>query len=143
MATNLDLTHVIRGKIIAALKADTDLNAIVPAARVYPQATPATLAYPFIKIGAPITTPQFIDGRNGTDCSAAIHCFTKKTDGLAPPEELAMTINAHVVRILDAIEDQAIGDGLTLDAIPRQAQCIQDEDADSFHGFVTFDALAS
>ncbi|NML11302.1 DUF3168 domain-containing protein [Sphingobium sp. AR-3-1] len=142
MPTNLDLTQAIRGKILAALKADTDLSAVV-AGRIYPQAVPATLTYPYIKIGSPITTPQFIDGGDGCDYSAAIHCFTKKKGGALPPEEMAMAINAHVVRILNAIEVSEIGDSLTLDIFPRQAQTMLDGDADSFHGFVTFDASAS
>lgn len=143
MATNLDLTHDIRGKIVAALKADGALTAIVVATRIYPQAQPANPTWPFIKIGAPISTPQFIDGGDGTQYSAAVHCFTKRTPANPDPEAQAMGINAEVVRVLNAMEGIDIGDGLTLDVIPRQAQVMQDGDADSFHGFVLFDAIAS
>jgi len=150
MATNLDLTQSIRGKILLELKADADLIAIVTAARIYPQTVPATLVFPFVKMGAPITTPQFIDGNNGSSFSAAVHCFTKKkiSSPAAPsdvldPEAQAMQVNSHVVRVLDAMEGIDIGDGLTLDVFPRQAQVMQDDDADAYHGFVTFDAIAS
>lgn len=139
MATNLDLTHAMRGKIMAALKADTALAAIV-GSRIYPQAVPATPVYPFVKLGAAITTPLFIDGNDGTQYSAAVHCFTKKG---ADPEVEAMTINSEIVRILNAMEVAAIGASLTMDVTPRQAQVMQDGDADAFHGFVTFDASAS
>jgi len=70
MATNLDLTQSIRGNILSALKADADLIAVVAAARIYPQTVPAALVFPFVKMGAPITTPQFIDGKNGSGRSA-------------------------------------------------------------------------
>lgn len=143
MATNLDLSHAMRGKIIAALKGDLELSGLIPAERVYPQATPAGPTHPFIKMGAPISTPLFIDGGDGTQYSAAIHCYTKKAAGASDPERQAMEINAHVVRILNAMDVAAIGDGLTMDCTPRQSQVIQDEDADAFHGFVTFDANAS
>lgn len=143
MATNLDLSHPIRGKIIAALKADDALIAIVAAARIYPQTVPATVVFPFVKLGAPITTPQFIDGGNGTQYSAAVHVFTKKADTVPDPEAQAMQVNAEIVRVLEGMEGISIGDSLTLDVIPRQAQVMQDGDADSYHGFVTFDAIAS
>lgn len=139
MATNLDLTHAMRGKIIAALKTDTALAAIV-GNRIYTQAVPATPSYPFIRVGAAITTPLFIDGNDGTQYSAAIHCFTKKG---GDPEVDAMTINSEVVRVLNDMAVLSIGDGLTMDVTPRQAQVMQDGDADAFHGFVTFDANAS
>jgi hypothetical protein len=143
MATNLDLSHAMRGKLISALKADAELADIVPPSRVFPQATPADLEWPFIKMGAPITTPLFIDGNDGSQYSAAVHCFTKKAAGVSDPERQAMEINAHIVRILNAMDVAVIGDGLTMDCTPRQSQVMQDEDADAFHGFVTFDANAS
>lgn len=128
---------------MAALKADAALVAIVTVARIYPQTVPATPVFPFVKLGAPIATPQFIDGNDGTQYSAAVHCFTKKATGVPDPEVQAMQVNAEVVRIMEAMEGISIGDGLTLDVFPRQVQVMQDEDADAYHGFVTFDAIAS
>jgi len=143
MATNLDLTHAMRGKIIAALKSDAQLVAIVPATRIYPQSVPADPAFPLVKMGAAISTPQFIDGNDGTLYSAAVHNFTKKATGNRDPEAQAMEINAHVIRILNSLEVASIGDDLSMDVTPRQAQVMQDADADAYHGFVTFDAIAS
>jgi hypothetical protein len=140
MPTNLDLSRPIRGKIIAALKADAALAAMVTG--IFPQ-TVGEADFPWIKMGAPTATPQFIDGGDGTRYSAAVHCFTKRTAATPDPDSQAMDINAEVVRVLNAMEDIAIGSGLTLDVFPRQAQVMQDGDADSFHGFVTFEAIAS
>lgn len=141
MATNLDLTHDIRGKIFAAIKADSELSTTLTG--FYPQTVPDAARNPFGKMGAPISTPQFVDGGDGTQYSAAVHCFTKKKPGVTDdPEVQAMTINAAFMRVLNAMEGIDIGDGLTLDVYPRQAQVMQDGDADSFHGFVLFDAVA-
>ena len=54
-----------------------------------------------------------------------------------------MQANSHIVRILNAMEGIEIGVGLTLDVFPRLVQVMQDDDADAYHGFVTFDAIAS
>lgn len=144
MPTNLDLSAPIQGKIWAALKADAGLIAIVPAGSIYPQTVPASAAYPFIKLGETITTPQFIDGNDGSSLSAAVHVFTKLKKGSVPDPRLqAQQVNAEVVRVLNAMEGIDIGDGLTLDVFPRLAQVMQDGDADAYHGFVTFDAIAS
>lgn len=144
MPTNLDLTAPIEGKIFVALQADAQLAALTPAVEVHPQAVPADAVTPFIKMGATIATPLFLDGRNGTSMSSAVHVFTRKKRGsVADPKGLAAEVNAHIVRILDAMDGIAIGDGLTLDIFPRQSQVMQDGDPDAFHGFVLYEAVAS
>jgi hypothetical protein len=141
MPTNLALTIDIRGEVLNALKADPVLKGLIP--RLYPARTPSKPDWPFGKMGAPITTPLYIDGRNGTLLSAAYHVYVRKTDAIADPEAYAANACSEIVRILNDMEGTDIGDGLTLDVFPRQAQVIQDEDADSFHGFVQWDADAS
>jgi hypothetical protein len=141
MPTNLALTIDIRGKVLAALKADTALANLMP--RLYPAKTPASPTWPFGKMGAPVTTPLYIDGRNGTLVAAAYHIFVKANETIPDPEAYAANACSEIVRVLNDMEGIDVGDGLTLDVIPRQAQVIQDEDADSYHGFVTFDADAS
>lgn len=141
MATNLALTVDIRGEIMAALLADAALLALIP--NLYPSKTPADPRYPFGRMGQPTTTMQFIDGGNGTLFSAAYHVFVKASQAILDPEAHAADACAEIVRIIDAMEDISIGTGLSLAVYPRQTQVIQDGDADSYHGFVTFDADAS
>ena len=144
MITPLEPSLSIRGKIIAALKADPQLNAIVPAARVYPSKVLAGVAWPFIRVGVITTTPFRTDGQPGGDGTGAVHCFVKRDASTTPdPEARAATINAHVVRILDDIDAVELDDDAELSIHVRQAQVIEDSaEADAYHGIVTYEALA-
>lgn len=143
MITPLDPTLAIRGKVVAALRADAQLNALAPAARVYPSKVPADPVWPFIRVGTITTAPFRVDGQPGGEGSGAAHCFVKKSATIPDPEAMAATINAHMVRILDSIEAVQLDDSAELSIHVRQAQVIEDSaEADAYHGVVTYDALA-
>lgn len=141
----------VRGKIVAALKSDPDLNLIVPPARVYPAKTAVPVLWPFIRVPLLDGVPDELDGGSGSRQSGVIHCFTKAKmskppapDDVDDPEAQAAQINAAVVRIVSGIEATALGDGESLGVQVILTQVIQDtSEADAFHGLVTVQAYAT
>lgn len=144
MTTTLDPSLSVRGKIIAALKADVTLTAMVPAARIYPGKSPASPTFPFIRVPMLIGTVAELDGGSGSDQSGVIHCFTKLASSVPDPEAQAATINRHIVRIVSQIDDLDLGDGESLGVQAIQTQVIEDSaEADAYHGLVSVRATAS
>lgn len=144
MTTTLDPSLSVRGKIIAALKSDSALIVIVPAARIYPSKSPASPVFPFIRVPMLIGTVAELDGGSGSDQSGAIHCFTKLATGAPDPEAQAATINRHIARIVSQIDDVDLGDGESLGVHATQTQVIEDgAEADAYHGIVSVRATAS
>ena len=142
--TTLDPSLSIRGKIIAALKSDSALIGIVPAARIYPSKSPASPVFPFIRVPMLIGTVAELDGGSGSDQSGVIHCFTKLATAVPDPEAQAATINRHIVRIISQIDDVDLGDGESLGVQATQTQVIEDSaEADAYHGIVSVRATAS
>ncbi|WP_303758348.1 tail completion protein gp17 [Sphingobium yanoikuyae] len=143
--TTLDPSLSVRGKIIAALKADAQLTAIVPAARIYPGKSPASPTFPFIRVPMLIGTVTELDGGSGSEQSGVIHCFAKLANTSVPdPEAQAATINRHIVRIVSGIDDVDLGDGESLGVHATQTQVIEDgAEADAYHGMVTVRATAT
>lgn len=140
----LDPSLSIRGKIIAALKADAGLTAIVPADRIFPTKGPASPAFPFIRVPMLIGTPAELDGGSGSDQSGVIHNFTKLGASVPDPEAQAAVINRHIVRILSQIDEVDLGDGESLGIHVTQTQVIMDSaEADAFHGLISVRAVAS
>lgn len=144
MTTTLDPSLSVRGKIIAALKSDSALIAIVPAARIYPSKSPASPVFPFIRVPMLIGAVAEFDGGSGSDQSGVIHCFTKLGTPVPDPEAQAATINRHIVRIVSQIDDVDLGDGESLGVHATQTQVIEDSaEADAYHGIVSVRATAS
>lgn len=145
MTTTLDPSLSVRGKIIAAMKGDAQLTAIVPAARIYPGKSPASPTFPFIRVPILTGTVAELDGGSGSDQSGVIHCFTKlATPGVPDPEAQAATINRHIVRIVSGIDDVDLGDGESLAVQAVQTQVIEDgAEADAYHGIVSVRAYAT
>jgi len=142
--TTMDPSLSVRGKIIAALKADAQLTAVVPAARIYPGKSPASPTFPFIRVPMLIGTVAELDGGSGSDQSGVIHCFTKLVTGVPDPEAQAATINAHIVRIVSGIDDVTLADGESLGVHAVQTQVLEDSaEADAYHGIVQVRATAT
>lgn len=141
MITALNPAHEVRQAVLAALKADYDLTLLVPAARIYPQQSPAKIEWNFIRLGAMIATPYRVQCSDGSTVAGIAHCFTKAQTGSPDPEQAASLLNAHMARILDAIDGLDLG-GAELSIHVTQAQVIQDSaEASAFHGFVSFDGV--
>lgn len=130
---------------MAALKADTQLTAVIPAVRIYPSKSPASPIFPFIRVPILTGTVAELDGGSGSDQSGVIHCFTKLANpGVPDPEAQAATINRHIVRILSGIDDVDLAGGESLGVYVVQTQVIEDgAEADAYHGIVTIRATAS
>ncbi|WP_069338329.1 tail completion protein gp17 [Sphingobium yanoikuyae] len=142
--TTLDPSLSVRGKIIASLKADAQLTAIVPATRIYPGKPPASPVFPFIRVPMLIGTVAELDGGGGSEQSGVIHNFTKLSADVPDPEAQAAIINSHIVRILSQIDDVHLGDGESLGVHATQTQVIEDgAEADAYHGMVTVRATAT
>lgn len=143
MITTIEPSLEVRGAIIAALKGDVQLEAIV-GERIYPPKTPATLTWPFIRLGVLSSAPLRPDGGFGGDVSGVVHCFTKLDSATVPdPEAQARQINAHIARVLDAIGDTAISP-LALAVHVTLAQVFDDpSEADAWHGVVSIEASAT
>lgn len=144
MTTTLDPSLSVRGKIVAALKADAQLTAIVPAARVYPGKVPAGPVWPFIRVPLAIATTAELDGGSGSEMSGVVHCFTKIGAGVLDPEAQAATINRHITRVLSQIDTTELDDGESVGVHVTQRQVLEDTaEADAYHGIVSYLARAT
>jgi hypothetical protein len=142
MTTMLDPILPVRGKLIAALKGDAQLAAIV-AARIYPAKVPAEVVWPFMRIDGASSIPIRSDGGSGGEVTGLIHNFVKANSTILDPEATCATINSHVVRIIEAMEGIALTGDTDLAVYARLSQVIPDPaEADAFHGFVRYEALA-
>jgi hypothetical protein len=107
----MDALLPARRAILATMKADAALTALVPAARIYPQASPVpTPTWPFIIYGSPSGLPIRAACVNGTEITVAVHSFAKaRVQGTAvveTAEDHASRIGAAVVAALAAIDQQ-------------------------------------
>lgn len=107
----IDSTIAIRRGVLALMKADAPLTAIVPAARVYPQTTPADAVFPFIRMGAPLALPLRASCLDGSDSTFAVHGFTK--DRMSGTKRVE-TAEDYAGRLGSAIADSLDGRVITL-----------------------------
>lgn len=131
MTTN-DQTNALRASLLARMKADAGLTALVPAARIYPSRTPATLTWPFIKLGVINDLPKQMSGANGSQTAfGTVHVFTKGIDA----ENQCMIIKRELARVLDSQSE--IDDFLNI--LYDGGNVMQDgSDADAYHGVVNW-----
>lgn len=140
----------VKRAAIAALTAAAPV-AGVPAARVYPMQRPATLVWPWIGYGAPITAPFGASCLDGSDITVAIHGFAETTGSGAQTvsgEDAAHDINAAVEAALDGATIDLAAHGCPFPATAHftstGGQVIQDgREAGKFHGFVNFRIVVS
>jgi hypothetical protein len=138
-----DLARPIRRASLARLKADPDLIAIIPAASLYPQTTPAQVAWPFGKIGVISSFPIRAGCVDGCTGIFAVHAFTKeRLDGGAVVE----TAEDHASRAGAAVAAALDRQFLDLDGGHRVkvkwtgSRVMQDGDeAGAYHGVIDFE----
>ena len=92
----IDSTVAIRKGMLALAKANPALSMLVPAARIYPQATPAMPTFPFIRSGAPSSIPVRATCVDGGEWTVAMHGFSK---GREQSGALVETAEDHAGRI--------------------------------------------
>lgn len=137
-----DLTLPIRRATLAELKANAPLLALVSASNMHPQTTPASPAWPFVKMGAPSGLPiraACVDGHEGI---FAVHGFAKPRMSGA---QMVETAEDHAARIGSAIASALDRKHLEIDGGYRVSvtwtgsQLLQDgAEADAFHTVQNF-----
>lgn len=139
----MDALLPARRAILATMKVDADLIALVPAARIYPQASPVpTPTWPFIIYGSPSGLPIRATCVNGTEVTVAIHSFAKVrmqgTVVVETAEDHASRIGAAVVAALDGKRPPLPGGGY-LSILSTGSQLLIDGgEADAFHHVANF-----
>lgn len=134
----------IRRAMLAQMKGNAALVALVPAASIYGQTVPANKAWPFIRTGAPSATGAVrgtcMDGATGI---VAVHGFS---NGRYQGSMLVETAEDHAGRIGDAIAEALDGVRLALDGGGEVRlrwtgdQLLQDpEEAGAFHTVQNFE----
>jgi hypothetical protein len=124
-----DPTLPLREAVIQRLRADPDLIALVPEARVYGERSPSELNWPFVRYG------QSLIGQTGG--TLPIHIFSKQTF----TDETAEIADA----IVGALDDAALDLGGGRKAVLKWpedggTQIIADAaEADAWHGIVRFE----
>lgn len=101
----IDSTIAIRRGMLALAKADSPLLAIVPAVRIYPQTTPATPTFPFIRSGAPSAVPVRATCVDGGEWNVAMHGFAKDRKAGATVVETAEDYAGRIGSALAAALD--------------------------------------
>ena len=125
-----------RKAMIAAMRTDAALTALVPAARIYGEEAPANAVWPFILCGLPSEVPDRASCWDGTRMGVVVHCFAK-----GPGMDIASAISNAVKRALDGV--RAVRGGLAVDIQHAQTQIVRDSaEASAYHGIVRYDAYA-
>lgn len=136
-----DNTIAIRRGMLAICKADPGLLAILPAARIYPQTTPAKPTFPFVRSGAPSSVPIRASCVDGGEWTVAMHGFAKdRMDGarrVETAEDYAGRLGEAIASALDKHSiDLATG---TARILWTGSQLLMDpEEAGCFHSVVNF-----
>lgn len=138
----IDSTETLRLAILAALKADAGVTALIPAARIYPSRTPANLTWPFIRMGVTSELPFRPSGAYGSQTIiGAVHVFTKSSTSQPDAERQANLAKKEIARVLDGLVVAITGGyaNVRYDG----GQTIQDAaEADAYHGIVNYEAVA-
>jgi hypothetical protein len=135
-----DTSLQLRQAVIETLRADTVLTNLVPEDQNYGMRTPAKLAWPFTRYGAPDAVPFKGQCLDGAVISFSIHSFSKETF----EDELA-DINFAVSSALDGVT-LALGGDFSADAHIRWvgSQIIPDAaEASAWHGINRFEATVA
>jgi len=141
MATGLQ--RLVRRAVLAKLKADAGLTALVPAASIYPNSPAREPTWPFIKLGALTTQRLRAACVTGGTVTVDIHAFAR--DRLANGVAIE-TADDHASRIGAAIEtvlaDQhlALEGGSDAKLMLGDIRLIQDLEPDAYHWFAQLTA---
>ena len=134
----MDLPREARRAALSTLKADTDLIAIVPAARIYSQRVPTAPVWPFIKFGPQQGLPVKAACTRVSVISFSVHAFAKALAN-ETAEDYAGRIGAHVKAALEG--SRATFTGGTVRYTVAEEQLLLDAgEADSFHYFAVVSA---
>lgn len=131
-----DASLAVRRAVIALLRADATLTALVPAVRIYPPETPAIVTWPFIRYGAATYLPERASCMDGARVIVSVHSFAK-----GPGEDQASKIAARVATALDdAVLTLETGDEATITVTGGQTLRDTDE-ASAWHVICDLEVL--
>lgn len=143
MATGLQ--RLVRRAVLARLKADAALTALVPAGSIYPQAVPGSgePEWPFIKLGPTGTLRLRAACVRGGLVSVDVHAFARaRTSGgitQETAEDHASRIGAEIERLLDGV-NLALEGGAKAKIDLGDIRLLQDSEPDAFHWFAQVNA---
>lgn len=130
------LQRLLRRAVLAKLKAETQLTALVPASSIYGQAVPSARPWPFIKLGPPLTLRLRQSCVDGGTITMDVHAFAYARKSGSQTVE---TAEDHASRIGERIE-AALNDnrieldtGITARIRLSDMQLLQDDEPEAFH----------
>lgn len=134
-----DYIREVRRAVLARMKADTDLTALVPAASIHASTVPANPAWPFIRWDAPQSIPRGVACTQGADVSFMLHCFAKPRESggavVETAEDYASRITSAMKKALHRTRFSI--EGGTVHLVVRSTRSMMDGDeADAWHGLV-------
>ncbi|WP_310533128.1 DUF3168 domain-containing protein [Novosphingobium sp.] len=143
MATGIQ--RLVRRALLAKLKGDAGLIALVPSASIHPAGEPS---WPFIRLDAPVTRRLKATGLNGGVGSFDIHAFARDREVAGSVVE---TGEDHAGRIGGAIEAALADNRLALEGggevriTVDDMRLLTDDDPGAWHYFaqVNFRVLAA
>ncbi len=142
------LIRVTRRAILTRLKAYPGLLVLVPAAEMHGQVPLTTPNMPFVKTGAPSSTPIKGSCIDGATVSIAVHAFARaRKNGsghvIETAEDHASRIGEQIEKALDDKADDvtvAAADARLRYRITDQQLLVDAADSDAFHWFGTVQA---
>ena len=134
----MDMPREARRAALSTLKANADLIAIVPAARIYSQRVPTAPVWPFIKFGPVQGLPIKAACTRGSVISFSVHAFAKALAN-ETAEDYAGRIGAHVKAALDGSRATFTG-GTVRYTVAEEQLLLDGAEADAFHYFAVVSA---
>lgn len=143
-----DFQRLVRRDVLAKLKGNSALIAIVPAASIYGQAPAAEPVWPFIKLGPIQELPRRASCLNGADVNFGIHAFSRgRWTAPVPPRQLLEIAEDHASRIGTAIKATLDRGASDLPGVGRVRYLLADRnlmvdagEPDAFHWYATVQA---
>lgn len=135
MATK-GLQRLVRRAVMARLKANATLTALVPATSIFGQDAGADPAWPFVKTGPATTLRRKATGTDGGTITFDVHAFARARQSAG---QIAETGEDHAGRIGGAIEtaladcNVALSDGSNCKIVLSDLQLMQDDEPGAFH----------
>lgn len=101
-----DLMQPTRKAVMAALKADDGVTALIAKESIYPGTVPAAPAWPFSRFGTMIASPFAASGLDSSAFRLSVQAFSKDVlDGsgatIAPAEDNVLAIGSAIKAALD------------------------------------------
>jgi hypothetical protein len=137
----IDSTREVRRAILALLKNDATVLAILPKARIYSQAGATNPTWPFITYGSPSIVPLRASCLDGGELVVAFHGFAKqrKTGNTVAEtaEDHASRLGAAIARALDG-KVPTIAGGVAKIRWTGSQLLVDGGEADAFHTVQNF-----